>query len=77
MTDDEDAFLCYVYVRDQKSQVLRHKEFDYFEILEQQIAKYKTLGKTFIMGDFNSRTGQYTDSTDYLIFASYLKRRIG
>ena len=69
---NEDAFFCYVYVRDPKSQVLRHEEFDYFEILEQQIAKYKTLGKVFITGDMNSRTGQYTDSTDFLIFDRYL-----
>ena len=25
---DEDAFFCYVYVRDPKPQVLRHEEFD-------------------------------------------------
>ena len=31
---NEDAFFCYVYVRDPKSQVLRHEEFDYFEVLE-------------------------------------------
>ena len=69
---DEDAFFCYVYVRDPKSQVLRHEEFDYFEILEQNIAKYKIRGKVFITGDMNSRTGQYTDSTDFLIFDRYL-----
>ena len=42
------------------------------KFLEQNIAKYKNLGKIFITGDFNSRTGQYTDSTDFLIFDSYL-----
>ena len=70
---NEDAFFCYVYIQDPKFQVLRHEEFYYFEVLEQNIAKYKYLGKIFVTGDFNSRTGQYTDSTDYLIFDSYLK----
>ena len=55
-----------------KSNILRHEEIDYFEILEQNIAKYRNLGKLFVTGDFNSRTGQSSEITDYLNFDSYL-----
>ena len=69
---NEDALFCYVYVRDPKSQVLRHEEIDFFEILEQNIAKYQNLGKTFVSGDFNAHTGQCIESTDYLTYDCHL-----
>ena len=42
---NEDAFICYIYIREPKSQVLRHEEIDYFETLEQYFEKFKNLGK--------------------------------
>lgn len=69
---DEDAFMCYIYVREQKSLVLRNEEIDYFELLESDIAKFKSLGKIFVTGDFNSRTGQSADLSDHLTYDSYL-----
>ena len=64
----EDAFICNVYVRDQKSQVLRHEEIDYFELVENGIIKYKNRGKVYVTGDFNSRIGQSADFTDNLCY---------
>ena len=68
---DEDAYICYIYVREPKSQVLRHEEIDYYEILEHNIEKFKNLGKVFVTGDFNSRTGECS-ALDYLTFDTYL-----
>ena len=68
---NEDAFICYIYIREPKSQVLRHEEIDYFETLEQYIEKFKNLGKIFVTGDMNSRCGECT-AIDYLTFDTYL-----
>ena len=60
----QDAYLCYVCVRDRKSKVAQQEENDYFEILQSDISKYKTLGKIFVTGDFNSRTA---DEPNFLL----------
>ena len=72
LLSDEDAYICYIYVRDPKSNVLRHEEVDYFELLQQDISKYKSLGKIFVTGDFNSRMGQGIELLDYLCYDNYI-----
>ena len=72
LLSDEDAYICHIYVREPKSSVLRHEEIDYFELLQQDISKYKRLGKIFVTGDFNSRTGQGTELLDYLCYDNYI-----
>ena len=51
LLSDQDVSLCYVYVRDRNSKVAQQEENDYFEILQSDISKYKTLGKIFVTGD--------------------------
>lgn len=64
---NDDVYLCYIYVRDKNTRVHRHHEIDYFDLLESDIITYSNLGKVFITGDFNSRTGPQTDlHTDIL-----------
>ena len=73
LESDSDAYICYIYVRDQKSQVLRHHEIDYFELLQSDISKYKRLGRVFVSGDFNSRCGDGNGSLlDHLRYDVYL-----
>ena len=72
LSSNEDAYICYEYVREQKSQIFRHEEIDYFELVESGIIKYKNIGKVYVTGDFNSRTGQCTDLPDYLRYDNYL-----
>ena len=54
LLSDRDAYICYVYVRDKNSKVLREEEIDYFEILQSDISKYSLLGDVFVAGDFNT-----------------------
>ena len=69
LLSDQDVYLCYVYVRDRNSKVAQQEENDSFEILQSDISKYKTLGKIFVTGDFNSRTA---DEPDFLLHDYYL-----
>ena len=66
---DQDAYLCYVYVREKNSKVLQQDEIDYFEILQSDISKYSLLGDVFVAGDFNGRSA---DQPDFLLHDYYL-----
>ena len=37
----------------------------FFEEIEKGLEKYNVLGKTYVTGDLNSRTGQFSDVLDY------------
>lgn len=53
--------------------MLRQEEVDFFEILQADIVKYKSLGASlYVTGDFNSRVGQSSESLDYLLYDHYL-----
>ena len=67
---NEDVYLCQVYFPDQNSKARKNDDVDHFDILEQLVIEYKTLGKMFIFGDFNCRCGN--DSADILEFDRYL-----
>ena len=53
--------ICHTYIPPPRSKVFVDKDFDFFEEIEKGIEKYNNLGKTFITGDLNSRTGQLSD----------------
>ena len=55
---NEDLYCCHTYIPPPSSKVLIDKDFDFFEEIEKGIEKFSKLGKTFITGDFNSRTAQ-------------------
>ncbi len=49
-----------MYIPNSKSKVLAHEDIDYFELLELDVARYKSLGRILICGDLNSRTGTHS-----------------
>ena len=67
---NEDVNMCHIYNPPQGSKVINNDVIDFFEILEQGIVTYKTLGKIFITGDFNSRSAE---EYDILVFDKYLE----
>jgi len=58
---DEDVYFCNVYIPPPNSTVLNHLQVDCFDKLEEGVETYKSLGKVFINGDFNSRTSNFDD----------------
>ena len=56
LTFNEAAFICNVYVPPINSKLRRNTNFDFFEEIETGLERYKTQGKCFVTGDFNSRT---------------------
>ena len=62
---NEDVYMCHIYNPPQGSKVINHEDIDFFEVLEQGIVTYKTLGKIFITGDFNSRSAEESDILDF------------
>ena len=71
LNQDSDVYLCYCYMRDKNSRVLRHEDVDLFEILENAIADYKTKGVVFVTGDLNCRTGD--SETDIIEYDRYIQ----
>ena len=57
----EDIYLCFMYNPPENSSYTKSLDKDYFEILENDIIKYSSLGKILLAGDLNSRTGQSLD----------------
>ena len=50
----EDVFICNLYIPPANSMVL-NRDIDIYEVWEQGVLRYKTLGKVYISGDFNGR----------------------
>ena len=67
---NSDIFIGYLYARDKNSRIYRSEDIDYFELLEADIAKYQNLGKVFVCGDINARTGC---EPDYILFDHYIE----
>ena len=59
-----------MYAREKNSRIYRSGDIDYFELLEADIAKYQNLGKVFVCGDINARTGC---EPDYILFDHYIE----
>ena len=62
---NEDVFICFSYIPPVTSKVLRDRDFDFFEEIEKGLEKYSKMGKTYIVGDLNSRTAQESDILDF------------
>ncbi len=60
----EDIHLCGSYIWGDDSPIYNIFNVDLFDILENDICLYETLGCVFICGDFNSRVG---DKKDYIV----------
>jgi len=60
----EDIYLCGSYIWGDDSPIYNIFNVDLFDILENDICLYETLGCVFICGDFNSRVG---DKKDYIV----------
>ena len=58
-------FICLRYISPVTSKVLRDRDFDFFEEIEKRLVKYSKMGKTYIVGDLNSRTAQESDILDF------------
>ena len=61
---DEDVYVCNLYIPPANSKVLP-PDVDIYEILEENVLRYKNLGKVYIAGDFNGRTGSEADILDF------------
>ena len=58
---NEDIYICLSYIPPVSSKVMIEHDFDFFEEIEKGIEKHRKNGKTFIVGDLNSCTGQLND----------------
>jgi hypothetical protein len=58
----DDIFVCVVYILPENSDVSKRNDLDFFDILEDGIAKYQGHGKLFVCGDLNSRVGSADDT---------------
>ena len=55
---EKDAYICALYIPPQNSP---HFHTEIFEELENSIINYSSKGHILLLGDFNARTGKYTD----------------
>ena len=63
-------YLCSVYFPPNKNNGRINDIDDHFDLLESLILKYERLGKLYISGDFNARTGnsQYDDILQHVVY---------
>ena len=62
---NEDIYICHTYIPPSSSKLLTYRDFDFYEEIEKGIEHFKNMGKTFIVGDLNSRTGQLSDILEF------------
>ena len=55
----KDIYVCGVYIPPCNS---KYFDLELFDQLEQDIVHFSTIGSVILMGDFNSRTGKYSDT---------------
>ena len=55
----------HTHIPPSSSKLLTDRDFDFYEEIEQGIKRFKNMGKTFIVGDLNSRTGQLSDVLEF------------
>ena len=58
---DTDIYVAFTYIPPEGSVFHSAYNIDIFDILEDSIAKYTSLGRVVVMGDLNSRYGTVTD----------------
>ena len=59
--DDEDLYICFVYVHPLGSPWQISSNSLNFEIIENKTAKFQMLGKVMVIGDMNGRTNEVED----------------
>ena len=67
-------FICFSYIPPISSKVLQDQNFDFFEEIEKGLEKYSKMGKTYIVGDLNSRTAQESDILDFDIYLDNIQK---
>lgn len=85
LVSDQDIYVGVNYVPPSGSAVLNREDIDISEQLELDIIKYKTLGRLYLVGDFNSRTSnlpdfiqfdRYLDDEDIFFIDSHIQTRV-
>ena len=61
---EEDIYVCSVYIPPSNSKHFGQSSIDPYSELQSNLIKYSKLGKVMLMGDFNSRKGQLSESID-------------
>lgn len=59
--NNEDTYICCFYIPPSCSSYYHLYDCDLFSDIEQQISKYSDLGRIFLIGDSNARTGDKND----------------
>lgn len=62
---NEDVYICHAYIPPASSKVLIDKDFDFFEEIEKGLERFSKMGKTYVTGDLNSRTGRISDILEF------------
>ena len=62
---NEDVYVCNLYIPPHGSKVINTQDIDIYELLEQDVLRFKDRGKLFITGDYNGRTASETDVLDF------------
>ena len=58
---DEDVFMCIVYIPPENSSYYKVRNQDTLAYINEDLAKYTTLGKIILAGDFNARSNVKND----------------
>ena len=58
---EEDIYVCFIYVPSVNSTFTNSQENNSFELLENDVCKFKSKGRVVLMGDFNSQTSTSPD----------------
>ena len=67
-------FICLSYIPPVSSKVLQDQNFDFCEEIEKGLEKYSKMGKTYIVGDLNSRTAKESDILDFDIYLHNIQK---
>ena len=62
---NEDVYICNLYIPPHGSKALNTQEIDIYEVLEQDVLRFKDRGKLFTTGDFNGRIASETGVLDF------------
>jgi hypothetical protein len=58
---DEDVFVCVAYIPPDNSSYCKARNDDTLQYIENDVAKYSSMGKVILTGDFNARTNTELD----------------
>ena len=67
---EEDIYVCFIYVPPVNSTFTNSQDNNSFELLENDVSKFKSKGRVVLMGDFKSRT---STSPDFNVIDKYTR----